>query len=326
MKIILLVTIIALICSGAVFAAEEITLSTFYPAPYGEYDELGVDSMAVGSGYAIPAGDGDMVVQGNVGIGTTALGAYQLNVNGTFNCAALSYTGGVLISSDERLKTNIYNLESVSDRIMRLRGVHFNWKDSNRDKEDGLQIGFIAQELEKEFPELVMENNGTMTAYILVRDIYVDLTGAIERASWKGHPQAEIAFNGLVQTRGLSTTEFIQRIFSYDNVPNQLAGIFFASDATGWELSKLKDHDSLYNQEIHFRIVNAGTDYQREEVMFVLRGIPLCCDLVHGQFIFLYPGNPDGTTDHVWLNPGWMDPRDHTQYWVPDCQDVDARR
>jgi len=172
--------------------------------------------------------------------------------------------------------------------------------------------------------KLVMENNGTMTAYILVRDIYVDLTGAIERASWKGHPQAEIAFNGLVQTRGLSTTEFIQRIFSYDNVPNQLAGIFFASDATGWELSKLKDHDSLYNQEIHFRIVNAGTDYQREEVMFVLRGIPLCCDLVHGQFIFLYPGNPDGTTDHVWLNPGWMDPRDHTQYWVPDCQDVDA--
>ncbi|MDP8292921.1 MAG: tail fiber domain-containing protein [Candidatus Orphnella occulta] len=175
MKIIFLVTMIALICSGAVFAAEEITLSTFYPAPYGEYDELGVDSMAVGSGYAIPAGDGDMVVQGNVGIGTTALGAYQLNVNGTFNCAALSYTGGVLISSDERLKTNIYNLESVSDRIMRLRGVHFNWKDSNRDKEDGLQIGFIAQELEKEFPELVMENNegikyvryGNFTAVLL---------------------------------------------------------------------------------------------------------------------------------------------------------------
>ncbi len=42
---------------------------------------------------------------------------------------------------------------------MRLRGVHFNWKDSDRDKEDGLQLGLIVQELEKEFPELVMEDN-----------------------------------------------------------------------------------------------------------------------------------------------------------------------
>ncbi len=157
--IILLVTMTTFIYAGTVFAEEKITLSTFYPAPYGDYDELTANKMVVGPTYAIPADPIDLLIEGSVGIGTAAPGAYKLYVNGTFYCSANSFTTGNLITSDERLKTNIYNLEPVSDQIMRLRGVHFNWKDSTRDKEDGLQIGLIAQELEKEFPELVMENN-----------------------------------------------------------------------------------------------------------------------------------------------------------------------
>ena len=158
-RVLLLTASIVLSCLSVSFAEEKITLSTFYPAPYGDYDELAANKMVVGPTYAVPAGLADLVVEGNVGIGAQDPLGYKLYVNGTLFCTANSYTAGNLITSDERLKTNIYNLETVSDRVMRLRGVQFNWKDSDRNKKDGPQIGLIAQELENEFPELVMEDN-----------------------------------------------------------------------------------------------------------------------------------------------------------------------
>ena len=74
-KIILLALFLVTVVSGVVYAEEEITLSTFYPAPYGDYDELAANKMVVGPTYAIPANDGDLVVEGYVGIGTTTPGA-----------------------------------------------------------------------------------------------------------------------------------------------------------------------------------------------------------------------------------------------------------
>jgi len=71
-KMFLLVVVLAVffIC-GITYAedTEEITLTTYYPAPYGEYDGLAANSMAVGRTYAIPAAD-NLVIEGNVGIGT----------------------------------------------------------------------------------------------------------------------------------------------------------------------------------------------------------------------------------------------------------------
>ena len=37
--------------------------------------------------------------------------------------------------------------------IMKLRPVRFKWKDVNDDKERGVQIGLIAQEVESVFPD-----------------------------------------------------------------------------------------------------------------------------------------------------------------------------
>jgi len=57
------------------FAAEErITLTTYYPSPYGIYKELRADQMAIGSGYRnIPLNnDGWLIVNGSVGIGTNS--------------------------------------------------------------------------------------------------------------------------------------------------------------------------------------------------------------------------------------------------------------
>ena len=70
-------------------AEERITLSTYYPAPYGEYDDLTAYdltayNMKVGVTYSDPdviIDDNNLIVEGNIGIGTTAPGE-KLEVSG----------------------------------------------------------------------------------------------------------------------------------------------------------------------------------------------------------------------------------------------------
>lgn len=59
--------------------------------------------------------------------------------------------------SDFSLKTNIQNLSDSLAKILELRGVTFNWKNRVDEKES---IGFIAQEVEQIFPELVKGEDG----------------------------------------------------------------------------------------------------------------------------------------------------------------------
>ncbi len=58
---------------AACFAEESITITTYYPSPYGSYRQLTADQIAIGSAYRNPTyADGTLYVQGNVGIGTTS--------------------------------------------------------------------------------------------------------------------------------------------------------------------------------------------------------------------------------------------------------------
>nr|VFK25076.1 MAG: Chaperone of endosialidase [Candidatus Kentron sp. LFY] len=86
---------------------------------------------------------------GNVGIGTTTP-SYKLDVNGTIR-------GNNVSPSDSRLKKDIQPLENPLHKITQLRGVSFNWKDE--EKGTDREIGVIAQEVEKEYPELVSTDN-----------------------------------------------------------------------------------------------------------------------------------------------------------------------
>ena len=82
----------------------------------------------------------------NIGIGTTTL-TYKLNVGGDVGATSFVYT------SDRNLKKNIKTLDGALDKILKLRGVSFNWKDNNKPS-----VGLIAQEVEQVFPELVTGN------------------------------------------------------------------------------------------------------------------------------------------------------------------------
>lgn len=64
--------------------------------------------------------------------------------------------GGV--PSDLRYKKNITQLTSSLERVMKLRGVNYDWKINefpHMNFKDENQVGFIAQELEDEFPTMV---------------------------------------------------------------------------------------------------------------------------------------------------------------------------
>jgi hypothetical protein len=90
----------------------------------------------------------------NVGIGYQT-SSYKLGVNGN---AGKPGGGSWSDSSDIRLKKNIRPLEDALDRITQLEGVTYEWKNpSEHGGEAGMQASFIAQEVEKVFPEWVSE-------------------------------------------------------------------------------------------------------------------------------------------------------------------------
>jgi hypothetical protein len=78
----------------------------------------------------------------------------RLDVNGTAYCS-----GGAWSGSDIRRKKNIVPLSgNTLDKVLKLRGVKFDWKQEESKEikfPKERQIGLIAQEVEKEFPELV---------------------------------------------------------------------------------------------------------------------------------------------------------------------------
>ena len=85
----------------------------------------------------------------NVGIGTTAPTS-TLHVQGNAYITGVTTSTDFDSLSDFNLKTNIHQIEDSLSKVIQIRGVTFNWKDTNRGS-----AGVIAQEVEKVLPELV---------------------------------------------------------------------------------------------------------------------------------------------------------------------------
>jgi hypothetical protein len=92
-----------------------------------------------------------ITADGKVGIGI--IPNYLLHVNGG---AAKPGGGTWTNASDKRLKKKIKTLEGALDKLISLRGVSYEWKEPEKHGNlTGEQRGFIAQEVEKVFPDWV---------------------------------------------------------------------------------------------------------------------------------------------------------------------------
>jgi hypothetical protein len=104
--------------------------------------------------------------------------------DGTHHCALIP-SSGLTCVSDERLKKDIKPIPDVLTKLEHLDGVSYQWKDGTTNSR---AIGFIAQKLEKVFPELVntgkdgyktvnyanfvaVLTNGVKELYIKVKDL-----------------------------------------------------------------------------------------------------------------------------------------------------------
>jgi hypothetical protein len=84
-------------------------------------------------------------------INNNASGSGQITANGA-NAAAFG------TFSDSRLKENIASIPSQLEKIVSLRPVEFDFKNGS-----GHQIGFVAQEMQEVYPDVVGEQDGFLT-------------------------------------------------------------------------------------------------------------------------------------------------------------------
>lgn len=86
-----------------------------------------------------------------IGSTTSPIDQVKILQSGGTNCSITS--SGLACTSDERLKTNITDLSSnILDSLTKIRTVTYNW---NANPSSNQMIGFLAQDLEQYFPQLV---------------------------------------------------------------------------------------------------------------------------------------------------------------------------
>lgn len=124
------------------------------------FDDDGDTGMfAVGG---IPASDSELVIRNdNVHCASFLEGANPGTVRFFVNGGAAKTIGGNVweVWSDQRLKKNISAIDGGLAQLLRLQGKSYEWSDPETARlEPGVQMGFIAQDVEKVFPDWVHED------------------------------------------------------------------------------------------------------------------------------------------------------------------------
>jgi hypothetical protein len=123
---------------------------------YGVYGESDGDSAIYGKNTASGNGVAGTSVSG-IGIYGRSDSGYGVYCDSASCGGKVSWTS----SSDARLKKNITTIENALEKVEKMRGVNFVWKNSSY---TGNNLGFVAQELVKVVPEVVGKDaNGYYT-------------------------------------------------------------------------------------------------------------------------------------------------------------------
>ena len=97
--------------------------------------------------------NGNVSIEGNLSfVGSRTISGFSANFTSTV-CAS-----NISCVSDIRYKKNIVSMKNSLSNILKINGVRYDWRQNEfpeKQFSDKNQIGFIAQEIEKIFPEMV---------------------------------------------------------------------------------------------------------------------------------------------------------------------------
>lgn len=110
------------------------------------------------------------------GVGTNQTAAACTSV---YMDTSTVYATDFAATSDSKFKYVVGTVPCALDKIKQMRGVEFYWNDEARrhriSDDTRVQVGLIAQEIEKIYPSLVNESNGNMSvAYAKVVSILIE--------------------------------------------------------------------------------------------------------------------------------------------------------
>jgi hypothetical protein len=155
---------------------------------------------------------------GNLGLGIAAP-AYRMDVAGDINASSTVRAGGVVLTSDARLKRNISNTQKGLSTIMKLNPVEYEKKNTIQDSVyDRHEIGFIAQEVAKVLPSLVTEGkDADKTLAVSYTELIPVLTKAIQEQQAKIESQdqkinALVAENATLKESKAVTAQLMERV------------------------------------------------------------------------------------------------------------------
>ena len=103
---------------------------------------------------------------------------FAVRYNGNAETRGSMSASSYITISDSRLKTNVKPLTSSLSKLLQLEGKSYNWIDKSKSPET--QMGYIAQEVEKIWPELVTTNESTGFKGINYIGLIAPITEAIK--------------------------------------------------------------------------------------------------------------------------------------------------
>jgi len=107
----------------------------------------------VSPGYKLDVSGDARILSGSLGVGVAP---NATDGRGDFSNDVVAYS-----TSDKRLKENIKPLDSALDKVLKINGVSFDWKELTEEEKktihgnEGHDVGVIAQEIEEVLPEVV---------------------------------------------------------------------------------------------------------------------------------------------------------------------------
>ena len=112
----------------------------------------------------------------NLYVGEAVMGPGPRLYVGSAGDGSSAIANSYMLYSDRRLKTDIFSLQRTENQILKLRPVSYNWKESKAE-----DVGFIAQELEAVFPNLVHTDKQTGLKHVDYMRLIPYLVDALQK-------------------------------------------------------------------------------------------------------------------------------------------------